>query len=286
MKATCLIACGCDVAEGPIWWQNHLWWLDINPGILHRCGADGAEHRQWQLGGTTGCIVPSEGDDFLAAGSDGLVHIRLRDDGTVLRTQVSDPEADRPDTRFNDGRVGPDGRLWAGSMSIRDERGRGALYRFADDGSWTKLLDGLSISNGIAFSADDQYCYHIDTPTGLIRRYRIDERGNLVDSTDLYRAPEDGGLPDGCCIDHDGHLWVAFWDGGCLRHIDGRTGRLLDTIALPLRRPTSCCFGGADGRRLFITSAGRDDPHPDAGGICAIDLPVGGPLTTALTRRY
>jgi sugar lactone lactonase YvrE len=65
----------------------------------------------------------------------------------------------------------------------------------------------------------------------------------------------DEELPDGMCIDSEGMLWVAFWGGARVGRYNPQTGEQLAHMEVPALNVTSCCFGGADLKTLYITTA-------------------------------
>jgi D-xylonolactonase len=71
----------------------------------------------------------------------------------------------------------------------------------------------------------------------------------------FVRFADDDGYPDGMAVDAEGCLWVAHWSGGCVSRF-AADGRPLGRIEVPTENVTSCAFGGADMRTLFITTAG------------------------------
>ncbi len=272
----CLIEAHCQLAEGPFWWHNRLWWLDITPGVLHRCNHDGDEHETWALGEPTGTAVPSTDGGLVLGQKTGLKRLHLTDDGPRI-TPICDPEADRPDNRFNDGKVDPRGRFWAGTMSIPREPEQAALYRLDPDSSCHTVIKPVSLSNGLDWSPDERWFYYIDTPTACIRRYPYDaERGELGEGTVLACFDKDQGHPDGCCMDREGNLWVAFFHGGCIRHVHGTSGEVLEEVRMPVPNVSSCCFGDEGYNRLFITTAGGNSDHACAGGIFVYEPKPGG----------
>lgn len=78
-------------------------------------------------------------------------------------------------------------------------------------------------------------------------------------------------------MDAEGYVWNARWDGGCLLRLapDGEVDRVLE---LPVSRPTSCVFGGADLKTLYITSAASPLDHPLDGAVLAVRVDTPGNL--------
>ena len=84
--------------------------------------------------------------------------------------------------------------------------------------------------------------------------FDLDDRWRCADRRTFLQFGEGDGYPDGMTVDAEGCLWIAFWDGWCVRRFSP-DGELLQTIEMPVARPTSCAFGGPDLDRLYITSA-------------------------------
>lgn len=203
--------------------------------------------------------------------------IGLYDAAGAFSWLVHDPV---PGRRGNDAAVAPDGALWAGTMRYDEDEVGGSLTRVAADGSATDALGVVACSNGTGWSPDGRLMYYVDSGTG-----RIDVLDFLGERA-VYRRPfaviETGaGTPDGLTVDADGCVWVALWDGAALRRY-APDGRLDRTVVLPVRRPTSCAFGGAGLRDLYISTArtGLTAPHPLSGSLLVLpDVGVGMPGT-------
>ncbi len=120
-----------------------------------------------------GSVAVRRGGGLVAALADGFW---VTEPGSDDWTRVAAVESDLPDRRFNDGKCDPAGRFVAGSMAYDKRRGAGALYRLDADGSVEQLVDGVSISNGLAWSPDGRTMYYIDTPTGRIDAFDVDPR--------------------------------------------------------------------------------------------------------------
>ena len=266
---SCIADVGAVLGEGPVWVEREqaLYWVDIPEGRIFRW-ADGEAVRT--IAAPHICsLVPRAGGGFIGAGYDGFFAIDL-DEG-VFRILV-DPEPELGSNRFNDGKTDRQGRFWAGTMD-RDERdASGSLYRLDTDLSWTRIDSGYRVTNGPAFSLDGRTMYHTDSALQLVYAFDLAEDGS-VSGRRLFRQFGPGeGYPDGMTVDSEDCLWIAFWDGWCLRRLSPK-GEVIDELAVPVQRPTSCTFGGPALDRLFITSASRGlrpeelERQPNAGGL-------------------
>ena len=242
---------GARLAEGPIWDSrtNRLVWVDILASRIHLTDVGSGDTEVIEVPLHVGAVAPREAGGFVAALQDGFWVVG---DGPPRRiTQVAEA---RPGLRFNDGKCDPAGRFWAGTMAYDQATGAAALYRLDADGQATRVLDGLTISNGLAWSLDGRTMYYIDTPTQRIDAFSFTPAtGEIRDRRPVIRIPSEAGAPDGMTIDAEGGLWVALWGGGAIhRYLDGQ---LEQVIRLPVSQPTSCTFGGDGLDELYVTSA-------------------------------
>ena len=144
------------------------------------------------------------------------------------------------------------------------------------------MLDDWLTPNGIAWSRDAATMYVADTRRGVIDAFAFDVDDGALGGRRVFAdlASLHGG-PDGACLDRDGYLWSAIFDGGCLLRLDP-TGRIDRVLRLPVSKPTSCAFGGPDYCTLFVTTASRGlsaprlAAEPLAGRVLALDVGVGG----------
>ena len=183
---------------------------------------------------------------------------------------VAPVELDRADTRMNDGACDTRGRLWAGTMSLRGDTRSAALYRLDPDLCARRMLPGISVSNGIGWSPEDDTLYHVDSPRRRIDVYDFDDAaGAIAGRRAVIPIAPELGLPDGLAVDAEGGIWVALWGGGAVqRHCPD--GSLDVRIELPASHVTSCCFGDADLATLYVTTAARAAPdEPLAGAVFA-----------------
>jgi sugar lactone lactonase YvrE len=251
----------CELGEGPVWdvARGELTWVDIDRGLVHRRLA-GGRVVSLDAGQPVGCALPRAGGGLVLALRDGF-GLTEGDAGPVRL--VAPVELDRLGTRMNDGACDSRGRLWAGTMSLAGDTRTAALYRLDPDLSVTRVLPGISISNGIAWSPEGDRLYHVDTPRGRVDAYGFDAaRGTLAGRVGVIPVGAEHGRPDGLTVDAEGCIWLALWGGGAL-HRYTPDGDLDARLELPVGNVTSCCFGGPDLRTLYVTTASRgaeDDP--------------------------
>jgi sugar lactone lactonase YvrE len=260
--------------EGPIWWDNSLFYVDIAGNKLLRLKPETGEESIWDVGERIGTIVPSKNDDeVIYAGDTGYVRFNLK---TGSKAALADPEASmRGKNRFNDGKCDPAGRFWAGTISMVKDTGSANLYCLDTDGSLSLKVSGVTNSNGICWNADATKMFYIDTPTQHVRAYDYDlESGTISDARVVVDTAAHGynSSADGMTIDADGMLWVAFCHGACVVRFDPRTNKELQRVDLPCIETTACAFGGENLDRLFVTTGIKADlKEPDAGKVFVID---------------
>lgn len=251
-----LIAEAGDLCEGPCWdvRTRRLYFVDILAGRVRAVEPITGDCQTWELGVPVGAVVPRQAGGWVAAVERGFAAF---DDDWNRTGPVTPAPGQRDGTRFNDGRCDPTGRFWAGTLSYDGRPGMGALYRLDVDGVVTEMLAGVTNSNGLGWSSRGTDMYFVDTGKATIDRMAFDpQRGSIADRSTLVAFRPDEGLPDGLTIDSDGFLWVALWDGGCVRRYSPG-GELDGEIRLPVRQVTSVAFGGPDLGELFITTASQ-----------------------------
>lgn len=236
--------------EGPVWWRDALYYVDIEGRLVHRHNpADGSE-KSWDAGQRASTVVPRAGGGLVIAGDHGFSFL---DETSGALTPIADPEADITDNRFNDGKCSPDGRFFAGTISLAKKTGTARLYRLDPDLSVHEAFGPVTNSNGITWSADGKTCYYIDTPRKEVLAFDYQD-GLLLNPRPVIRTGHIEASPDGMTIDANGHLWVAFCHGGCVSCFNPQTGDELHRIALPCLETTACAFGGPDLADLFVTT--------------------------------
>ncbi|MEU0566991.1 SMP-30/gluconolactonase/LRE family protein [Nonomuraea sp. NPDC005983] len=239
------------LGEGPRWdgRTGTLLWVDIPAGLVHHLDPADGSHETIDVGQPVGVAVPT---------TSGGLALAVRDGFAVLergRLELLAPvtAAERPGNRMNDGACDRAGRFFAGTKAEDDAPGAGALYRLGPDRRCERVLDDVTISNGIAWSPDERLLYYVDTPTGRVDVFDYDPvSGGLADRRVFAEITR--GQPDGITVDSTGHVWVALWGGGAVVRLrpDGRPDLSLE---IPATNVTSCAFGGGDLDVLYVTTA-------------------------------
>jgi sugar lactone lactonase YvrE len=252
------VPAGAELGERPYWDGSGLVWVDIMAGHLHRYRPGHGDEIVLALsrGGEPeplGAAAPRQGGGYVLATAAGfrLAGPDLQLDGDAVR-----PDGMPADAIFNDGACDPAGRFWAGTVTLDMRPAAGALYRLDAGGTVTTMLDGVTESNGIGWSADGATMYFVDSgePEPRIQAFGFDvASGDLGASRDLARFPAGGVVPDGLVVDAEDCVWVAMWGGGEVRRY-APDGELLAVLPVPVSQPTCPAFGGAALDELYLTS--------------------------------
>lgn len=278
-----LLHAGRDLGEAAVWLPRLRAYMHVDitrpAAFLHN--ADTGDVREYPLPRSVGTIVPRKaGDSAVVALTDGLYDLSL-DSGAL--TPLAVPPDDEPaGTRFNDGKAAPDGHLLVGTMDLAEAAPIGSLYVLRRDAARTegrgssdsgckavlhRAVAGVTISNGLAWSADGRTMYYIDSSTQGVDAFDYND-GALSNRRRVATLPTSAGIPDGCCMDAGGRLWVALWGGGAVVCLDvARGGAAVAVVRLPTRLVTTCAFGGAGLRDLYITTARRGEKDEHAGDV-------------------
>jgi sugar lactone lactonase YvrE len=270
-----------ELAEGPVWDapRQRLLWVDIAAGTVLEgfvdCDSIEVTGRQ-SFDGTVGAVAVAEDGSLLVAGQEHLVVVRP-DGSRVDGPRIVPARAGR---RLNDGGTDPAGRFVVGTLSLDSPSRNEELVRLQVDGTVTRLDDDLSLSNGLAWSADGRLMYSVDTHRRTIFVRDYDPDSGAVGRRRVHQVV-DGGFPDGIALDADEHLWVAVWGAGEVRR-HAPDGSLVDRIAVPAPHVSSVAFAGDDLCALVITTAasGLSDEqlaaHPDSGRLFTTRVAVPG----------
>jgi sugar lactone lactonase YvrE len=279
---TCVLDAKAELGECPVWSADEqaLYWIDIHAPALHRLDPATGEQRSWAMPRRIGSFGLRETGGAVVALEDGFHRLDFE---TGALSFLVGPEEPVPGTRFNDGKVSPDGRFWAGTMDEAQlARPIGVLYRLDHDGSLHRMVEDLIVSNGLAWSGDGRTMFHSDSKGKVIWAYDYDpESGGIANRRVVAQPTEEIGRPDGAAADVEGFYWSAGISAGVLNRW-GPDGRLDRSIPLPCSNPTMPCFGGPDMKTIFVTSLRHNVPadklaaKPLSGGIFAIRVDVPG----------
>jgi len=245
----------CFLGESPYWSveRQSFFWVDIENGKLFEHKLDSGKTTIKSFPHRLTLVLEGKENELILALDRKIASYNLETGNLDWLTEV---EADLPLNRFNDGKCDAKGRLWIGTLSTKFTKGSGSLYRVGKDLKPEKQLDQLTISNGMAWTADNQTFYFIDTPTRQIKAYHFElETGEIEFDRVAIEIPEELGFPDGMCIDREGMLWVAHYGGSGVYRWNPTTGELIEKIELPVPHVTSCAFGGSNMDTLLITTA-------------------------------
>ncbi|MFP9136863.1 SMP-30/gluconolactonase/LRE family protein [Devosia sp. XGJD_8] len=243
------------VGESPVWdaEQQRLLWCDIPAGVIHALDVASGARQRWHFHEP----VPSFG---LAQGGRLVVALRrdvvLFDPETGARELVASVSHAKSEMRLNDGKVGPDGAFWVGSMDASTDGAPAAkLYRIGADGTVRVIAEGLAISNGLAWNADATRMYHSDSRGSMwLDCWDFDAATGAVGNRRRLRDNDEAnGRPDGGACDMAGTYWSAGPSASRINRFSA-DGDLLGWVDVPLRLPTMPCFGGADMRTVYVTS--------------------------------
>lgn len=277
---TVALDAGAELGEGPRWHEGEqcLYWVDIARNELHRFDPATGKDEVRRFDQPVGCFAFRENGGFVLGMKDGCALIDDFDGAPVpFGPQIM---ADKPRHRFNDGRTDASGRFWLGNMNGAKDAEDAALYRLDGDGSLTEIESGMLTCNGAAFSADGRHFTHADTPSHRLRLYDVMD-GALTNSRTLHQFEMGTGRPDGGSFDQEGCYWSALFDGGRVVRLN-MAGEILETVNLPVTRPTMIAFGGADLRSAYVTTAwtGLSDEQraeqPLAGALFSFRVDVPG----------
>jgi len=273
IKAELIIDQKAVLGEGPIWdsRSNVLYWVDILKNALYTYSPKTNHNAIMDTGQNVGTVVVRERGGVVLAMEHGFY---FADPASKSLEFIRDPEQNEPDSRFNDGKCDPAGRFWAGGLNTKGKPGVCALYRLDADCSVHKMLDGVTISNGICWSADAKTMYYIDTPHKKVWAFDYDnETGNIKNRRAAIDTEAEEGHLDGMTMDQNGNLWIAHWGGFKVTCWDPISAKKLNEIHVPCPHVTACAFGGEALKDLYITTAAVDlsqeqlTQYPLSGGL-------------------
>jgi len=279
-QASLLLEAQTELGECPVWdaTRNCLFFMDITERTLHRLNWGGAVASPLTLPAIGGGLALSRDGDLVAGLQTGIYRVDP-DRGAI--SFLLDPEPDKPDNRLNEAKCDPAGRLWIGSMSVKDRSPSGNLYRVERDLRVTTVLSEIVIPNSLVWLNDERVLF-ADSYKRLIWSFRFDlDTGSLSDRRVFADCSDQPGIPDGIALDAEGCLWCAQFGGGRVVRYSS-DGRLTDSISLPATQVTSCAFAGERLQYLVIITTKRllgqkeRAEQTRAGDLFIVDTPTPG----------
>ena len=277
------------LGESPLWHPREqcLYWCDIPGRRLSRFDPPTGHLAHWDFATEVACCAPMLDGGLLLALRNGLWRFDPRD-GSRLRLAPAPYDPARE--RFNDGKCDPQGRFWVGTIYEPREPALAGLYCYTQAGL-ARRAEGITVSNGLAWSPDGRTMYWSDTKAHTVFAFDFDPADGSLSRRRVFaqwpaRQPGHdlagyGGRPDGAAVDADGCYWSAMFEGQRVVRLSP-DGELLREVVLPARCPTMPCFGGPDLKTLYITTARENRPAaelaetPYAGCVFALDVDVPG----------
>ncbi|PUE11017.1 hypothetical protein B9Z51_01385 [Limnohabitans sp. T6-5] len=250
------------VGESPVWdvRAQRLWWVDIE-GAFIRCTEPGssAPVQSWFMPERVGCIAltPVEGQ-LIAAMETGIARVTLQEGGQVDITWLAHIQHPASGMRFNDGRCDASGRLWVGTMvmDMALASDLGGLYCLDERGLTGPHVTGLLTPNGLGLSPDGRTLYLSDSHPTVQKIWSFDldaATGSLSNKRMFVDMNDWPGRPDGAAVDAQGDYWICGNDAGQIHAFDAQ-GQWMQSLTVPMPKPSMCAFGGADLDQMFVTS--------------------------------
>lgn len=275
MRAELVVDCKNQHGEGIFWnpADGLVWWTDIEGCALWSFDPATSKSTSRQMPERVCCFAPRASGGLIVAYADRVV---LFDPATGEETIVTWFEPDNPETRLNDGRTDRQGRLVIGGMNEVSGKPDSSVISIDAELNVRTIIEGVSCANSTCFTADGNTMFFADTPDREIVAFDYDiDTGAVSNRRHHVSFKDEPGLPDGSCVDAEGGVWNAEWEGHRVVRAapDGTIDRVID---VPVWKPTCCAFGGANLDTLFITTSRlmSDEEaltkEPSSGGLFAV----------------
>jgi len=252
--------------EGPVWFKDTLYFVDILKGEVHTLRGD--KHTWIKVGTYVSSLQPYKRGGLVVTAGKGFYHVSEEGVKTIYEVKEWDNR-----NRFNDGKCDAMGRYWVGTMNLEEKYPTGALFVLDKGLILRKVLEGITISNGLAWNLDNTKMYYIDSPTKKVFEFAFNlSTGEIRDRKILVDLTRFQGVPDGMTIDSEGYLWVAIYGGGKVIRVSPK-GEIVGEIKVPASHTTSVTFGGNNMRTLFITTA---NDEAEGGYVYAVETDIKG----------
>jgi sugar lactone lactonase YvrE len=276
-EAIHFLAVQATLGEGAVWDRGRgvLWFVDIAASTIYRLTPERGELASWPAPQNVGWVAPDDDGDLVAGLANGLYRF-APDQGSFALLQPV--EAERSDTRLNDGTRDANGIYWFGTLCGSADAEGGRFYRYDGKSVRDAGLPPVQITNGPAVSPDGRTLYAVDTLGRTIHAYAIEPGGQVGEGRLFVTIDPADGYPDGVTCDAEGGVWLGLWNGWSARRYDA-SGALTDEVRFPVANVTKVALGGPDGRTAYATTA-REGQAGDTSG----HQPLGGDLFTFPVR--
>jgi L-arabinonolactonase len=277
----CVLDAKSILGEGALWdvQDRVLYWVDIKRREIHRFDPAGGRDQHWSTPEDVGSLAVREAGGLVVAMISGFHFFDFK---SGRFEAIADPEPDRPDNRFNDGKPDRRGRFWAGTMHDPEAKASGALYRLDPDRRWQRMVEGVTVSNGLAWSPAGDVMYYACSSSRKVWTFDSDPDDGTIGARRVFIDTAGlGGAPDGATVDEEGCYWLTLPGAWKVARFDPE-GRLIRVIGMPVEQPTCAAFGGPGLDVLYVTTSrfNRSEAQlanqPLAGGLFALEVGVRG----------
>lgn len=273
------------LGECPRWDEKtqSLYWVDIDQNHLHRFNPETGNNETITFNEKIGCFALRENGGFILGMQSGFAMIDSFDNNI---NYLCDPESDKKDNRFNDGRCDFAGRFIAGTLNMKKSDNDASIYQLSPDdlAHPVRLKTGLLTSNGIAFSLCGSTMYFGDTPNHIVYQAPYDIDTGKVGETQVYQKFDKGkGRPDGAAVDTAGFYWSAQYNGAEVVRISPN-GNVVERVKIPAKHCTMLAFGDSDLKTVYVTTASSNltteeqKQYPHSGAIFKFRTTIAGQL--------
>ena len=285
MQAALVLDCKNHHGEGIFWNPADalVWWTDIEGRALWAYDPATGENASYSMNDRVCCFAPRHEGGFIVAFADRVSLINL---ATGEEIKICDFEPGNSDTRTNDGRTDRQGRMVIGGMNEGSGAADSSVISIDQNLKVTQLISGVACANSTCFSHDGKIMFFADTPNREILAYHYDQVSGTISGRRVHASfADEPGLPDGSCVDAEGGVWNAEWEGRRVVRVapNGQIDRVVD---VPVWKPTCCTFGGPKLDTLYITTSRlmSDEQtlanEPNSGGLFAVKPGVRGVIDT------
>ncbi len=251
---TCALDCRAELGEGPLWdvAEQRLYWVNIKQREIHRFDPATGRDEVWKTPEAVGSLALRAQGGLVVALRSGFFFF---EPSTGVFQPIVEPEPERRENRFNDGKPDRQGRFWAGSMHDPEKLPTGGLYRLDIDHTCKRLVDNVVCSNSLCWSPDGRVMYYGDSYARKVWAWDFDTAtGEIANRRVFAERPAEEGFPDGATVDSEGGVWVAYWQGWRVTRFDP-AGKVERVVKMPVEKPTCPAFGGKDLDICYVTSA-------------------------------